>query len=31
VPPVEAVYMLEDFLKNTKDPYYVGIFEYGRR
>jgi hypothetical protein len=25
-----AVYMLEDFLKNTKDPYYAGSFEYGR-
>jgi hypothetical protein len=25
-----AVYMLEDFLKNTKEPYYAGSFEYGR-
>jgi hypothetical protein len=25
-----AVYMLEDFLKNTKDPYYAGSFDYGR-
>jgi len=25
-----AVYMLEDFLKKTKDPYYAGSFEYGR-
>lgn len=25
-----AVYDLEDFLKNTKDPYYSGSFEYGR-
>jgi enterochelin esterase-like enzyme len=25
-----AVYLLEDFLKNTKDPYYAGSFEYGR-
>jgi hypothetical protein len=25
-----AVYMLEDFLKNTKNPYYAGSFEYGR-
>jgi hypothetical protein len=25
-----AVYMLENFLKNTKDPYYAGSFEYGR-
>jgi hypothetical protein len=25
-----AVYMLEDFLKNTKDPFYSGSFTYGR-
>ncbi len=25
-----AVYLLEDFLKQTKDPYYAGSFEYGR-
>ena len=25
-----AVYLLEDFLKNTKDPFYGGSFEYGR-
>jgi enterochelin esterase-like enzyme len=25
-----AVYRLENFLKNTKDPYYAGSFEYGR-
>ncbi|MFZ2053432.1 MAG: hypothetical protein WAU81_04465 [Candidatus Aminicenantales bacterium] len=25
-----AVYMLEDFLKNAKDPYYAGLFDYGR-
>jgi enterochelin esterase-like enzyme len=25
-----AVYLLEDFLKDTKDPYYAGSFEYGR-
>jgi hypothetical protein len=25
-----SVYLLEDFLKNTKDPYYNGSFEYGR-
>ncbi len=25
-----AVYLLEDFLKTTKDPYYAGSFEYGR-
>jgi hypothetical protein len=25
-----AVYKLEDFLKNSKDPYYAGSFEYGR-
>ncbi len=25
-----AVYLTEDFLKNTKDPYYGGTFEYGR-
>ncbi len=25
-----AVYKLEDFLKNTKNPYYAGSFEYGR-
>ena len=26
----EATYLLEDFLKSTKDPYYGGIVEYGR-
>jgi hypothetical protein len=25
-----AVYLLEDFLENTKDPYYAGTFQYGR-
>ena len=25
-----AVYKLEDFLENTRDPYYAGSFEYGR-
>lgn len=25
-----AVYLLEDFLKDTKDPFYAGSFEYGR-
>jgi|HubBroStandDraft_6_1064221.scaffolds.fasta_scaffold32407_3 hypothetical protein len=25
-----AVYLLEDFLKSTKDPYYDGEFVYGR-
>jgi putative esterase len=25
-----AVYLLEDFLKDTKDLYYAGSFEYGR-
>ncbi len=25
-----AVYLLEDFLKETKDPHYEGHFEYGR-
>jgi Putative esterase len=25
-----AVYLFEDFLKNTKDPYYAGSVEYGR-
>jgi hypothetical protein len=25
-----AVYLLEDFLENTKDPYYAGSFIYGR-
>jgi len=25
-----AVYKLEDFLKNSKNPYYAGSFEYGR-
>jgi len=25
-----AVYLLEDFLKNTKDPHYSGSFTYGR-
>jgi len=26
----EAVYELEEFLKNTTDPYYAGSFTYGR-
>jgi len=26
----EAVYELEEFLENTKDPYYAGSFKYGR-
>ena len=25
-----AVYLFEDFLKATKDPYFAGSFEYGR-
>lgn len=25
-----GVYLLEDFLKDSKDPYYGGSFEYGR-
>ena len=25
-----AVYLLEDFLRNTKDPHYAGTFTYGR-
>jgi len=25
-----AVYLLEDFLKSTKHPFYAGSFEYGR-
>lgn len=25
-----AVYRVEDFLKNTRDPYYAGTFTYGR-
>jgi hypothetical protein len=25
-----AVYLLEDFLKSTKDPFYAGSVEYGR-
>ncbi len=25
-----AVYLLEDFLKGTTDPFYAGSFEYGR-
>lgn len=25
-----AVYLLEDFLENTKYPYYAGTFQYGR-
>jgi len=25
-----AVYLTEDFLKNTKDPYFAGTFDYGR-
>jgi len=27
----EAVYLLEEFLKTTKDPHYEGRFEYGIR
>ncbi|MFC1493518.1 hypothetical protein ACFL6O_06105, partial [candidate division KSB1 bacterium] len=26
-----AVYLLEEFLENTKDPYYQGVIEYGDR
>jgi hypothetical protein len=26
----EAVYELEEFLESTKDPYYEGVFAYGR-
>lgn len=26
-----AVVLLEDFLKKTKDPYYAGVVEYGER
>ncbi len=26
-----AVYLLEEFLKNTKDPFYDGVIEYGDR
>jgi hypothetical protein len=26
-----AVYLMEEFLKSTKDPYYEGIIEYGDR
>jgi hypothetical protein len=26
-----AVYLMEDFLKNTKDPYYAGEVDYGDR
>lgn len=26
----EAVYELEEFLESTKNPYYAGVFEYGR-
>lgn len=25
-----AVYLLEDFLESTTDPYYAGMFQYGR-
>jgi len=25
-----AVYRMQDFLKNTRDPHYAGTFEYGR-
>ena len=25
-----GVYLFEDFLKHTKDPYYGGSFDYGR-
>ena len=25
-----AVYLMEDFLENTHDPYYAGSFTYGR-
>jgi len=26
-----AVYLMEEFLKNTKDPYYDGVVDYGDR
>jgi hypothetical protein len=26
-----AVYLMEDFLKSTKDPYYDGEVDYGAR
>jgi hypothetical protein len=26
-----AVYLTEDFLKNTKDPYFAGEVDYGDR
>jgi len=26
-----AVYLIEEFLKNTKDPYYDGVVDYGDR
>lgn len=26
----EAVYLMEEFLENTENPYYAGSFEYGR-
>ena len=27
----DAVYLTEEFLKNTKDPYYAGVVDYGDR
>jgi len=27
----DAVYLMEEFLKNTKDPYYDGVVDYGDR
>jgi hypothetical protein len=26
-----AVYLMEEFLKNTKDPHYEGVVDYGDR
>jgi hypothetical protein len=26
-----AVYLMEEFLENTRDPHYGGVVEYGRR
>jgi len=26
-----AVYLMEEFLESTKDPYYNGVVEYGDR
>ena len=28
---IHAVYLMEDFLKNTTDPYYDGEVDYGAR